>query len=77
MMSSAAPSFSPAMMPSPVLALAADRPFGSDRCALILHPHLLVVLEPTGTEDRPATSPDQFLLSGFRRIGIADVDGFQ
>ena len=51
--------------------LGADRPFGGDRRALILHPHLLVVVEPTGTEDHPATSPDQFRLSGFRRIGIA------
>ena len=54
--------------------LGADRPLGGDRGALVLHPHLLVVLEPARAEDHAAAGPDQFGLSRFGCVGIADID---
>ena len=45
----------------------ADGPFGGDRRALVLHPHLLVVLEAAAAEDDAAAGPDQPRLSDLRR----------
>ena len=43
--------------------LRADSPFGGDRCALVLDPHLFVVLEAAGSQNHRAASPNQLRLS--------------
>ncbi len=54
--------------------LGADGPFGGDRGALVLHPHLLVVLEAARSEDHTAPCADQFRLTRFGGVGVTHVD---
>ena len=52
----------------------ADGPLGGDRGALVLHPHLLVVLEAAAAQDHAAAGPDQLRLSASGRVRVAHVD---
>ena len=52
----------------------ADGPLGGDRRALVLHPHLLVVLEAAAAEDDSAAGPDQPRLGASGFVGVAHVD---
>ncbi len=62
-------------MPSPVLAFAPTVHSVVIGGALVLHSHLLVVLESAAAQDHaPPARPDQFGLNAFRRIGVAHVD---
>ena len=54
--------------------LGADRPVGGDGPALILHPHLFVVLESTAAEDHSTADPDQGGISRLRTGHISYVD---
>ena len=71
--SNAAPSFSAARMPSPVLAFAPTVHSVVIGCALVLDPHLFVVFETTAPQDHPAASPNQLRLGAFRSAHVPDV----
>ena len=52
----------------------AHRPLGGDGGALVLDPHLLVVLETATTQDHPPPGPDQRRLGTFGFSGVANID---
>ena len=54
--------------------LRADGPLGRDRSALVLHPHLLVVLETARPEDDGAARPDDLRLSISGVAAINNID---
>ncbi len=63
MISSAAPELFGRQDALAGVGLGADRPLGGDRRALVLHPHLLVVLETAAAEDDSTSCPDKLRLS--------------